>query len=57
MASAIGYMEFSISLTQLIKGLYYFSYLYLNITLYCFKGVINRGIYLRCLPIYSFIRV
>jgi len=34
----------------------YFSYLYLSITLYCFKGVINREIYLRCLPIYIFTR-
>jgi hypothetical protein len=36
------YENFSISLTQLIKGLYYFSHLYLSITLYYFKGIINR---------------
>jgi len=46
----------SISLTQLIKGSYRFRYLYLSITLYYFKGVINRRTYLRYLPIRSFIR-
>jgi len=40
----------------ILKGLYCFSYLYLSITLYYFKGVINREIYLRYLPIYIFTR-
>jgi len=48
--------NFSVSLTQLIKGLYYFSYLYLSIILYYFRGVTNKEIYLRYLPIRIFIR-
>ena len=48
--------NFSISLTQLIKKLCRFSYLYPSITLYYFKGVINRGIYLKYSPIRNFIR-
>ena len=48
--------NFSISFIQLIKGLYCFSYPYLSIILYYFKGVINRGTCLRCLPIRNFTR-
>ena len=48
--------NFSVSFTQLIKGSCRFSHPYLSIILYCFKGIINREIYLRYLPIRSFTR-